>query len=72
MFTPSETHRTLTELDHQPKKSLGQNFLIDGNIVKKSLSLGGIDGSKIVVEVGPGLGTLTKSLLKMGCEVYCH
>ena len=70
MLTPSETYNILTKLSHQPKKSLGQNFLIDGNIVKKSLSLANLQKNSIVVEIGPGLGTLTEALLKANCSVY--
>ena len=38
-LTPSETREVLAEIGHRPKKQLGQNFLVDGNIVKKSLLL---------------------------------
>ena len=40
----------------KPKKSLGQNFLIDENIVKKIVNLGNISNSDSVLEVGPGSG----------------
>lgn len=69
-LTPSRTREILAELDHQPKRSLGQNFLIDGNIVDKSLELGEIAQGDYVVEIGPGLGALTRGLLRRGAEVY--
>src|SRR5512141_801900 len=38
-LSPSETRETLAQLHHRPKRFLGQNFLVDGNIVRKSLEL---------------------------------
>ena len=46
------------------KKSLGQNFLIDNNIIEKIVQLGKINSSSIVLEVGPGTGNLTSEILK--------
>jgi len=62
-LSPSETTSLLERLGHLPKKKLGQNFLIDGNIVEKSLQLADLPASGDVVEIGPGLGTLTRKLL---------
>jgi len=45
------------------KKSLGQNFLIDQNIIKKIIKIGNIDKNKTILEVGPGHGSLTKKIL---------
>ena len=47
-----------------PKKSLGQNFLVDQNIIKKIIELGEIKKNDIILEVGPGNGELTKDILK--------
>lgn len=69
-LTPSETRRILQEIGQHPRKSLGQNFLIDGNIVAKSVELSQITVGSAVVEVGPGLGTLTQALLEAGAVVY--
>ncbi|MEI6460507.1 MAG: 16S rRNA (adenine(1518)-N(6)/adenine(1519)-N(6))-dimethyltransferase RsmA [Verrucomicrobiota bacterium] len=66
----SETRDLLARLAHMPRKWLGQNFLVDGNIVRKSLELGEIVSGDTVVEVGPGLGTLTRTLLGAGVELY--
>ena len=57
-------------LDTSPKKKLGQNFLIDGNIVDKSIQLADLPESGNVVEIGPGLGTLTRKLLESGQTVH--
>lgn len=69
-LSPSETRDLLNRLGHQPKRALGQNFLIDGNIVRKSLELAKVAPADTVVEVGPGLGTLTSALLEAGAEVW--
>ena len=46
------------------KKNLGQNFLIDQNIIKKIVNIGNIENSKIIYEIGSGYGNLTKEILK--------
>jgi len=69
-LTPKETTNLLERLGHRPKKKLGQNFLIDGNIVQKSLGMAEIPPHLPVVEIGPGLGTLTKRLLETGHPVH--
>jgi len=66
----STTRDLLASLGHQPKRFLGQNFLVDGNIVRKSLELAEVRAGDTVVEVGPGLGTLTTALLEAGAEVW--
>ena len=69
-LSPSATRELLGRLDHRPRRSLGQNFLVDGNIVRKSLELAEIAPGDDVVEIGPGLGTLTAALLEAGAEVW--
>jgi 16S rRNA (adenine1518-N6/adenine1519-N6)-dimethyltransferase len=69
-LSPSATRDLLAQLGHHPKRALGQNFLVDGNIVRKSLELAGIGPGDTVVEIGPGLGTLTSALLEAGAEVW--
>jgi 16S rRNA (adenine1518-N6/adenine1519-N6)-dimethyltransferase len=69
-LTFSETRDLLARLGHSPKRFLGQNFLIDGNIVRKSVELGAVQPGDTVVEVGPGLGTLTSALLAAGADVF--
>lgn len=70
ILTPAQTYHILQELGAQPNKKLGQNFLIDKNIVKKSLLLGNVKPDDIVVEIGPGLGTLSSALLEAGAILY--
>ena len=51
------------ELDNRPKKSLGQNFLIDRNIIKKIVKIGQLDKKNVVLEIGPGTGSLTREII---------
>lgn len=56
-------------LDLHPAKSLGQNFVIDGNTCRKIVRLADINNKDIVLEIGPGLGSLTIALLPVAREV---
>ena len=47
-----------------PKKSLGQNFLIDTNIINKIIDIGDINQKDDILEVGPGTGNLTREIIK--------
>ena len=47
------------------KKSLGQNFLIDNNIINKIVEIGNITKNNSVLEIGPGYGNLTKAIFAM-------
>jgi 16S rRNA (adenine1518-N6/adenine1519-N6)-dimethyltransferase len=69
-LTPTGTRELLARLGHSPKRFLGQNFLVDGNIVRKSLELAQVSPGDAVAEVGPGLGTLTEALLEAGAHVW--
>jgi 16S rRNA (adenine1518-N6/adenine1519-N6)-dimethyltransferase len=52
-----------------PKKSMGQNFLVDDNVYRKILSVLRVDKSDLVLEIGAGLGGLTKLLCKVAGKV---
>ncbi len=69
-LTPTQTRALLAQLGVVPRKNLGQNFLTDGNLVRKSLELAGLKAGDVVVEVGPGLGTLTEAMLADGAVVF--
>lgn len=69
-LSPSQTLELLRSLNHTPVRKLGQNFLIDSNIVRKSLELADVSAGDMIVEVGPGLGTLTGALLQAGANVF--
>ena len=47
-----------------PKKSLGQNFLLNKNIINKIVELGEISNESVVIEIGPGTGNLTEEIIK--------
>jgi 16S rRNA (adenine1518-N6/adenine1519-N6)-dimethyltransferase len=69
-LSPTATRDLLARLGLRPSRRLGQNFLVDGNIVRKSLALAEVRPGDGVIEVGPGLGTLTSALLEAGAEVW--
>lgn len=69
-LSPTATRELLEQLEHFPNKKLGQNFLVDGNIVRKSIELADIGEGSAVVEVGPGLGTLTRAILSTGAKLW--
>ena len=61
-MTLTEVRQILTELDVRPSKALGQNFLIDGNILEIIIREADIRSRETVLEIGPGLGALTLKL----------
>lgn len=69
MHKPSELHSFLNSLGVHPKKSLGQNFLIEKNIIQKILQVAEISSGDLVLEIGPGPGALTEALLEKGAKV---
>lgn len=66
---PSEVRALLTQLDFHPSRLLGQNFLIDRNILNILLEAAALQPADAVVEVGPGLGVLTDALLARAAAV---
>lgn len=69
MYRPSELRAFLDKLGIRPKRGLSQNFLIDGNIIRKIIHFADVTKDDLVVEIGPGPGALTKALLEAGAEV---
>jgi len=65
----TEIRNLARELDFRPRKSLGQNFVHDANTVRRIVSASSINKSDSVIEVGPGLGSLTLGLLDRGANV---
>ncbi|MBS4900198.1 MAG: 16S rRNA (adenine(1518)-N(6)/adenine(1519)-N(6))-dimethyltransferase RsmA [Clostridiales bacterium] len=59
---PSETKRIIEHFGFSFKKKFGQNFLIDENIVRKIVHEAGVTGEDGVMEIGPGIGTMTQVL----------
>lgn len=69
LLDPSSVRRIAAELDLRPTKQRGQNFVIDPNTVRRLVSLSGITADDVVLEVGPGLGSLTLGLLEVAQSV---
>lgn len=69
MYRPTDLRRFLTSMGIQPKKGLSQNFLIDGNIIRKIVTTADIHANDIVLEIGPGPGALTEALLDANATV---
>ncbi|MFJ4168861.1 16S rRNA (adenine(1518)-N(6)/adenine(1519)-N(6))-dimethyltransferase RsmA [Paenarthrobacter sp. NPDC089714] len=65
----TDIRRLAEEIGVRPTKTLGQNFVIDGNTIRRIVSAANIDASETVLEVGPGLGSLTLGLLDAAREV---
>lgn len=65
----SDIRRMLDERGLRPRRSLGQNFLVDHNLIRRLVEASGVGEGDLVLEVGPGTGTLTEELLSRGCEV---
>lgn len=65
----TEIRNLAKELDFRPRKSLGQNFVHDANTVRRIVSASGVNRHDNVIEVGPGLGSLTLGLLDRGATV---
>lgn len=65
----TEIRRLAKELEFRPRKHLGQNFVHDANTVRRVVSSSGINRQDHVLEVGPGLGSLTLALLDRGATV---
>lgn len=62
LATPSATVEVLKRHGLYTKKSLGQHFLVDDNVIGRILGLADLSGDETVLEIGPGIGTLTVAL----------
>jgi 16S rRNA (adenine1518-N6/adenine1519-N6)-dimethyltransferase len=69
LLGPAEVRSLAAELDLRPTKQRGQNFVIDANTVRRIVRESGVGPDDVVVEVGPGLGSLTLALLDVGARV---
>ena len=69
LLTRTEIRNLAKELDFRPRKALGQNFVHDANTLRRIVTASGITKADHVLEVGPGLGSLTLALLDRGAEV---
>jgi 16S rRNA (adenine1518-N6/adenine1519-N6)-dimethyltransferase len=69
LLGPAEIRDLAELLGIQPTKKLGQNFVIDANTVRRIVRIAGVEAGTTVVEVGPGLGSLTLGILEAGARV---
>ncbi|WP_119727256.1 16S rRNA (adenine(1518)-N(6)/adenine(1519)-N(6))-dimethyltransferase RsmA [Thermomonospora amylolytica] len=69
LLGPAEIRELAARLGVRPTKTLGQNFVIDANTVRRIVRSADLDPGDVVLEVGPGLGSLTLALLEQGHRV---
>ena len=69
LLSASDVRRLAAELGIRPTKTLGQNFVIDPGTVGRLVRTAGVGVDDVVVEVGPGLGSLTLGLLEVAARV---
>lgn len=69
LLGPVEVRELAARLDLRPTKQRGQNFVIDANTVRRIVRESGVVEGEVVLEVGPGLGSLTLALLDAGADV---
>lgn len=67
----NKTKELLQKYNLQAKKKFGQNFLIDSNVVKKIVACANINKETTVIEIGPGLGSMTELLCENAKKVIC-
>lgn len=70
-MTRTELQKILRDYNLSPNKRLGQNFLCDGNTVRRIVESAGITPDSSVLEIGPGLGALTGGIIETGCALTC-
>lgn len=70
--TPSRTNEILDRYGLAAKKSLGQNFMMEPQILRDMVALAGIDQNTNVIEIGPGIGALTEFLLRRAQGVLAY
>ena len=71
LTSPKEVRALLESLGHRPNKGLGQNYLIDANILDIIANTADIQPDEHVLEIGPGLGALTERIIPKAKSVTC-
>ncbi len=71
-YSPKKMSQMLNEKNFKFKKKYGQNFIIDENIINKIVENSNIDKNTLVIEIGPGAGSLTKKLAQNAKQVLCY
>lgn len=70
LLDPRTIRELAAELDLRPTKQRGQNFVHDANTVRRIVAASGITSDDVVLEIGPGLGSLTLGLLEVARHVH--
>jgi dimethyladenosine transferase len=71
-YSPKDMNKTLKDKNFNFKKKFGQNFIVDENIVSNIVSKSEVDKETLVIEIGPGAGSLTNKLLEQAGFVLCY
>lgn len=71
-YSPKKMNDNLNKNNFNFKKKFGQNFIIDENIIKNIVEKANIDNDTLVIEIGPGAGSLTNILAKKAKTVLCY
>ncbi len=69
VLTPTDVRALLDEYELRPSRALGQNFLADPNIARRIARVAEVESGDAVLEIGPGLGSLTLALAERGAHV---
>ncbi len=69
--TQKRTKEIVEKYGFSLKKNFGQNFLIDGHVISKIINAADIKSDELVIEIGPGIGSLTQELLDRAKMVIC-
>jgi len=71
-YSPIKMQKKLTENKFNFKKNFGQNFIIDENIINSIIKKSEVDKNTLVIEIGPGAGSLTYKLCESAKNVLCY
>ncbi len=71
-YSPVKMKELLNKYNFDLKKKFGQNFIIDENIINSILSKSSVDKDTLVIEIGPGAGSLTYKLSEYAKNVLCY
>ncbi len=71
-YSPKKMQDKLEEKNFKLKKKFGQNFIVDENIINNIVEKAEVDKDTLVIEVGPGAGSLTYKLAREAKQVLCY
>lgn len=71
-YSPKKMSDFLDKREFKFKKKFGQNFIVDENVINKIVDAAGIDSDTLVIEIGPGAGSLTYKMASRARNVLCY